>query len=313
MLANNARLNTLFFCLCIITASVIVSLFTSDELKRNLLYLYAYILILGQIFLRKYFTWTLIGVFLLIVAAETFFTSLFRATALCVDRPYGIIADNPNPTSAVLLLGSVWFIVRKQYWAIPLLAILPFIGSRATILASIPILGLLSLIHPATMLKIGLGSIAVAILIFLSIDTLCKPLNTNDISLNRTISVLNPSLLNNHVVEAKERVESPFSLIPRGELYSDRNMPIHSVPFRYAYTYGIASMLAWVVVMLICLTYNIGSKSWWLVLTIFGLSWLDYYFIEPYFLLPLTWLIFIKHLDTNKEGKNEQQTNFAIS
>lgn len=234
----------------------------------------------------------------MIVCFEEFFVSAYRATIECVDRPYGIIADNPNPSSAVLLIGSVWFLAKKQYWAIPLLAIIPFIGSRATTLTAIPLLGLIGIVHPSTMIKMILGALGIAVLIYTSINAFCEPLNTNDISLNRTISALNPSLLTEHVVEAKERVEAPMSFIPRGELLSNNNMPMHNVPFRYAYTYGIASMIAWIVVMIACLTHNIGSRGWWLVLTIFGLSWLDYYFIEPYFLLPFTWLIFIKHLDT---------------
>lgn len=281
----------------------------------NLGYVIAYsasLLIILQKFPFKIFTVTFW------VYAVCNLSYMFYEIFSCSIRVGGLLG-NPNPLSALFNLAIIWLFQIRTVLGYLVSAIfiagLLFTGSRYGFIACVSltvcyVVYLIALhdyrnipfVFFAWLTGIAIFSIVGAITVFI-----CSEPTAHLIAVERIGSVITANADAN-VSEAVTRVSLPHNpvIIPYGEITSEQSIFMHNIPLRFSATFGILSAIAWSILILrSLLTTHLFSLSWWLLFAIFLTSGLDYYWIQPFTLMPFMWfLIGYRNYDLKVPHKN---------
>jgi len=204
-------------------------------------------------------------------------TLIVEGLVLGEYRPSGLL-DNPNPASAILIIGVIVLLKSKYQWWSPLLIVSGLItGSRSSLITMVSVVTLLVLTKTVKVYKpvvVGLG--VIVILISLSIGEINNGLRIN--GLDRITEDL----------KSRWEVKEIPSIYPRGYTYSEGS---HNIPLRIAGQIGIPATLMWIGVTLFCLYKKPRlTIPWWILATLSLLSITEYHtWLGP--LAPVWWIV----------------------
>ena len=206
---------------------------------------------------------------------------LYQGLALRELRVSGFGGANPNPGAAFLVLGVAYFLTGRHKWlALPLLAALPFTGSRwACIVAVVVVAGLAARGLSSRRLTMAAGAIAAAVMI----------VGWSQVS--EGFSAERWTGMNGDLRERLPVIRVP-AIWPQG--FTDDGYPHqtpHNVPLRLSIELGLLAGLAWVGVT----AYGLWGRprldaGWWMLMSWALLSML-YYF--PVLLVGGFWWLLI--------------------
>jgi len=176
------------------------------------------------------------------------------------------LSDNANIASAFLLIGFIYLSngnSRLKWLVIPLVAALPFTGSRwATLVMAALLIGMFGgryLPWRYLLVGIGLTILAVSVLQWGAIFD----------------GYYRPSTMSIHIIGEGPQYAAPTESrwVPRGFWDSG----IHNVPWRMANETGLVSAIAWIGVSLYGLARDRGSPRWWMLMAIVLISMMYYH------------------------------------
>lgn len=253
------------------------------------------------IYYRKY-SFKIFSVFFWVYACGNLAYMIYEAIT-GVIRVGGLLG-NPNPTSALMNLAIVWLFNLRSHLgfllSILFIAGLFLTGSRYGLLT----LAVISTCFCWYLLVQGFYyeticiclSIAGGFLLYLGLSF------DNLIALDRYGSLITTPLDQN-IQESTTRVSIPsVIIIPSGELSVQETQFAHSVFLRLSATFGIVSAMAWLWAVLRGLWAGTRlDLSWWLLFAVFVGCWLDYYWIQPFTLMPIMWYLISFRVLTNRE------------
>ena len=227
------------------------------------------------------------------------------------------ISGGPNTTAALLVLGAIFCLSRKEWrWlllAAPLVLSVPFTGSRSAMLAMGALLPGLA-IRARISAKVWVAALLIG-LIILTIGIEGRFWNPDgNIWFDRVGSKLSTSP-SNWLNDVNHRL---FGLTPYWPSFEPvgflPEVDPHNIPLRLSVTTGIASALAWVAVTI----YGLWEKprfdtSWWLLFGVLSLSMLDWYFWQLC-LMAFWWiLISIRTKGTGSRDIRQSSHSHKIS
>ena len=189
---------------------------------------------------------------------------LFDAAQHASQRVTGL-SLNPNPAAGLLLLASIWLLQcpRVRWLAVPMLAGLPFTGSRLSLAILALVLGFMVLRHMVP------KSVALASMCLVVVTVIMIP---NPRLGNTTAGILSTD------VAVRIEAPQPPSLFPVGVTESRLLRASHNVPMILASEWGALAAICWVGLTLGLLVQNKGRTRYsWLLVALFVTSMLDLY------------------------------------
>jgi hypothetical protein len=220
--------------------------------------------------------WLMPGLFLhaALVAYQGLIDPTIRAVGL---------AQNPNVAGGLLAIGIVYLIASKRWlWALPLFAALPFPGARLAVCVVFAILPIMVLFRVTTwhaaMVSLAVFLAAMALTPTVGTDRIVATVRAPSPVVATTSEVLDEAVM--RLMPAPTR-GTLVGILPQG--YAG-DIGLHSAPLRLLVELGIIGLGGWVWLSCSALWKRRQTATWWTMLTMSGLSTLDYYTI----MLPLS-------------------------
>lgn len=180
------------------------------------------------------------------------------------------LANNPNLAAGFVVLGLVYVLTTKVKWlAAPLLMALLFTGSRWGIG-----LGACAILVMAISGQIDGRTLALTIIGVLLSFLLVSILTPSDYRIAGYGSFANVAEDIQASIGTRMAVPHIPSFLPSGVA---EHPGLHNVPLRVAVESGILAAVLWVGITLWALLRRRNGAVWWILLTLVGLSMLDYY------------------------------------